>query len=177
MGRILKRSKSFVLGVCDCGCGNTVNIKTASCRLQRFAYCHNMIFLHKMGSESSHYKTGKFNDTRGYILTLQRDHHFANNDGYVYQHRLVWEQEHSASLLSWADIHHKDGNRHNNVWYNLTGMMKAQHTHIHSKKDMSNRLCIICNQKTYVTIQGYERWFRHPITKQEWVCRQCYRKI
>jgi len=46
------------------------------------------------------------------------------------------------------------------------------------KKIRSNRICLECGcSETYVTKQGYPVWFKHPISKEEWVCSRCFQKI
>jgi len=106
------------------------------------------------------------------------------NNGYLCNtnkkliHRVVWEEHHNACLLKWADVHHKNGIRDDNVWYNLEAMMKSRHSREYSGKkiDMTNRFCFICNGKTRID-RGYEVWFKNPLKKQELICRKCYRKI
>lgn len=88
-------------------------------------------------------------------------------------HRLIYEFYHKCSLLSWAVIHHIDGDKHNNWIWNLKAIYsQAKHMSLHFKKDMSNRMCHICNSnKTYTTKKGYEYW---RIYNKQLTCYKCY---
>ena len=59
---------------------------------------------------------------KGYWLILRRDHRFANSQGYVREHRIIVEDQWNCCLLPWADVHHRDGDKQNNAWYNLWPM-------------------------------------------------------
>ncbi len=85
------------------------------------------------GVDNSHWKGGRIKNVEGYILIHKPNHHYAVYDGYVREHRLVWEEHRNAILLPWAHVHHKDGNKQNNVWYNLQAMTNSQHTSFHRR--------------------------------------------
>lgn len=55
-------------------------------------------------------------------LTLDR--------GYIEEHRIVYEESRKCCLLPKTVIHHIDGKRANNVWYNLQPLNHAQHSAI-----------------------------------------------
>ncbi len=56
----------------------------------------------------------------GYVLRVAPDGHpHARQDGSILEHRLVMEQALGRYLEEWEVVHHKDGNRQNNVWENL----------------------------------------------------------
>lgn len=78
-------------------------------------------------------KTVRKDYIRGYINIYQPEHPRADHDGYVYEHRLVWEDAHNAMLLAWADVHHKNGDTSDNRIQNLEAMTKGQHTTHHRK--------------------------------------------
>jgi len=69
--------------------------------------------------------TGRF---RRHGRVYKPNHHFADYAGYVQEHRLVVEEQWNCCLLPWADVHHRDEDIQNNVWYNLWPMMRAQHS-------------------------------------------------
>ena len=135
MERILKESKSFMLGVCACGCSVTIPVRTREGLIRRFGYQHNMKFLHKYGQESSRWKNGTTRMKKGYVIDSKKN----------YIHRLVWEEHNKASLLKWADVHHINGKRDDNVWYNLQAMIKSKHSRDYSgmKKNMKDRFCFV----------------------------------
>ena len=80
------------------------------------------------GVDNSNWKGGRIKHLE-YILTFKPDHPFQ----YVREHALVWEEHHNAILLPWADVHHKDENKQNNVWYNLQAMTHGTHRRFHVK--------------------------------------------
>jgi hypothetical protein len=79
------------------------------------------------------WKGGKHYDSQGYVLILKKDHHFATKQGLVMEHRLVWEQFYQASLLPWANVHHKNGKRDDNRIENLEAMTTSNHKSMHAK--------------------------------------------
>jgi hypothetical protein len=164
---------------CACGCKELIFNKNKN-GILRFKRGHNRKGKQSpmkghFGEKHSSWKGGKFRDL-GYIYVNRRDHHFANKRGYVKEHRLVWEQYNKAMLLPWADVHHINEIRDDNRIENLRAMMKKQHGILHNpKKDMSNRNCFKCGSKTRKKNEkGCEHWFRHPITREEWLCYRCY---
>lgn len=48
-------------------------------------------------------------------------------------HRLIYEDHFKVSLMSWADIHHKDGNKLNNSIDNLELILHSEHSKMHHK--------------------------------------------
>jgi len=70
---------------------------------------------------------------KGYWHIYKPHHPFAYADGYVREHRLVYEESRNCCLLPTANIHHIDGNRANNVWYNLILYSRGQHMSIEMK--------------------------------------------
>lgn len=98
---------------CACGCDELIWDRDKEGRTKYYAYKHR------------HYKGGK-TKMNNYIYILI-------NSKYIGEHRLIWEQEHNACLLAWSDIHHKDHNSSNNVWYNLQAMTASQHQSVTHK--------------------------------------------
>lgn len=95
----------------------------------------------------------------------------------VLEHRLVWQINHpNECLLKSAIIHHVNGDILDNRIENLEPMSRSGHTYNHNKKDMSNRLCLICKQNTtpyeYKT-KTYYRWIHY---KKGFICTKCYMK-
>lgn len=152
MERVLRRSKSFRLGYCTCGKEIAIRNKS-KCTLIRFAHGHG-----------SHNKSGRVFDGHGYILRWKAG-------DYIREHRLVWEEHHNACLLSWSDVHHIDGNKRNNVWYNLKAMTKSNHTTEHQTKDMTHRFCSVCKSNTtYTDKHGWRQWYGD---ENKWICSRC----
>jgi hypothetical protein len=113
---------------CRCGCGSEIPFRSKSRgELMRFKHGHNRPF-GKL-SDNPSWKGGIRKHSGGYIRIYKPDHHYAV-DGYVREHRLVWEEYNNAILLPWADVHHKDKNTSNNKIENLEAMMNYQHMSI-----------------------------------------------
>lgn len=113
---------------CKCGCGEQ--------RLEydRWGDKHQFIAGHQnKGSTNGQWKGG-IKKTHGYIKIKIPSHHFADTNGYVFQHRLVWELHNKASLLPWGDIHHLNDTRDDNRIENLEAMMDWQHSAIEWEK-------------------------------------------
>lgn len=137
--------------------------------------------LKRKGSKHPNWKGGKFVRVRGYIASHQPNHHFADSKGYVMEHRLVWEEYYKACLLSWVDIHHKNGITNDNRIENLEAMMHGKHTTLTNKgvrhgprSDVANRLCYQCNRPTYYDKKkGYFMWYKD--LDGNYICRKCSR--
>ena len=134
--------------------------------MARFLWGHNGKNRHKP------YKI----DKNGYILKYSPDHHFAV-DGYVRQHRLVYEEYHKCCLLSFVVVHHKDGNRQNNDIKNLEPMTREKHNNHHHKKDVSSRICLFCgkNKTTTSKLKPHHtpvyKWYHY---EDGFLCKRCY---
>lgn len=129
----------------------------------------------KTGFKNPNWKGGKIIDGKGYILILKPDHPFANYYGYVFEHRLVYEEYYNCLLLPYTLIHHIDGNIKNNSIQNLQPCYRGEHNRLEKTKDMSNRSCFLCNSKTtYIDKRYYAHWFKY---KNTLICKYCYSKI
>jgi hypothetical protein len=132
------------------------------------------------GSKHPCWKGGRI-IINGYIAIWKLDHPFASLKGYVYEHRLIYEQYYNCCLLPWIVIHHIDGNIQNNKIENLRPMLRGQHSLIHnignknSKKDLSNRFCLLCKSKTTLIYKyGYFVWVKY---EDGFICNKCRMKV
>jgi hypothetical protein len=100
--------------LCACGCGNTLLKYDKRGRPRKFLNPHR-----DSGPTHSCWKGGTYKTYQGYIMEWKPDHPFANNDGYVYQHRLVLEQKLGRYLTEEEQTHHINGNREDNRPDNL----------------------------------------------------------
>ena len=126
MNEVIFVGKRFTLGICRCGCQQTIKLKMTNCKLQKFVKGH-----HAFGENNSDWKGGRRVHVEGYIEIYSPNHPKRDARNIVREHRLVWEQEHDAMLLPWAHVHHKDHDIKNNVWYNLQAMTNSQHQKLH----------------------------------------------
>lgn len=82
----------------------------------------------RFGSEASNWKGGRHvANQSGYIQVYCPDHPRASKAGYMMEHRLVAEQHLGRYLRSDEIVHHKDGNRANNDWANLSVATRSKH--------------------------------------------------
>ena len=109
----------------------------------------------------------------GYIHIYKPDHHHCNKLGYVPEHRLSYEEYHNCCLLSWVDIHHKDGNRSNNIWYNLIPYTRGAHMRLENSKDYSDYHCHRCGRvSTYIIKKtGKPHWY---YLNDKSICSKCF---
>ncbi len=167
------RDKNWLNG-CGCGqCNKIIFLRNKRGREIRFAEGHNIIFLHNRGETSSHWKGGRCK-CNGYWYLKIPGYVSSNTNGYVREHVYFYQEYHKCCMLDWGDVHHTDGNKDNNMPWNLQGMMKAEHTKLHQKKDVSGRVCLLCNSKeTYVDRNGYKCWLRF---NDGFICYKCNAK-
>ena len=106
----------------------------------------------------------------GYRFIYRPNHLHANSNGYVREHRLVYEESRSCCLLQWVDVHHIDENKLNNIWYNLKPISKSKHRRHHQLIYSLNHKCIICgNNETFIKKNGTRFWVHG-------MCRKCNNK-
>jgi len=113
-------------------------------------------------------------DRHGYISIYKPDHPTSKKDGYIMEHRLIWELYNNAMLLPWANVHHKNEIKSDNRIENLEAMTNGVHTKIHSKKDMSDRKCLMCYNKNTHSAYGWPQWYKH---ENGFICHKCYRRL
>ena len=103
----------------------------------------------RVGDKNPRWKGGKYQTPTGYVLILYRkEHPFKNNQGYIYEHRLVMEQwlrknepNHPALIeidgikylrRNWIP-HHVNEIRNDNRLENLKVMTLSEHVIFHNK--------------------------------------------
>jgi hypothetical protein len=109
--------------LCECNCGREV---------KGWNYKSKQPIRFIVGHQSTK-PDGRKLILSGYIAVKCSNHHFANKQGYVLEHRLVYEQYHKCSLLPWADIHHVNGKKDDNRIENLQPYTHGQHISLEKK--------------------------------------------
>jgi hypothetical protein len=120
---------------CACGCGTKIYDINSYGRPRRYIHGHN-----NRGGRCSSWNEGR-TKKNGYWIIKKPDHPQANNQGYIMEHRLVYEDSRNCCILPWAIIHHRDGNRANNVWYNLMLVVRSEHSKIHHPRKDLGAIC------------------------------------
>lgn len=85
------------------------------------------------GADHWSWRGGKHEDGRGYIRLRMPGHPNANKNGYVLEHRYVAAEQLGRPLASTEEVHHIDGNKHNNKPDNLIVVPKGEHQKLHAR--------------------------------------------
>jgi hypothetical protein len=116
---------------CLCGCNELILSKDKNGR----------IYYKKGHMPKSIYNSiwnGGIRKKGNYFTVYRPNHRFADNEGYVLYHRIVYESFHKCCLLQWTDVHHLDHNTRNNFPSNLKAITRNQHMSIHVKHNWNN---------------------------------------
>ena len=81
------------------------------------------------GANHPNWKGGRIVDSQGYIL-IHSPFHPQQINGYVYEHRLVYEAVHGSVPKSHV-VHHKNGDKQDNRPENLEAMPQSDHMKLH----------------------------------------------
>lgn len=75
----------------------------------------------------------------GYVYILNPEHPNCPKDGYMLEHRLVWEQTHGKLLDRTMHVHHINGIRDDNRPENLVALTRSEHRRLHrAEQDMTD---------------------------------------
>lgn len=125
-------------GLCECGCGRATAIAKSS-KPEAGIYAgfpRRYIVGHaprgRKGERAPRWKGGRYRNKRGYWLLFMPGHHLAMKNGYVLEHRLVWETANGRRLRIDEDVHHKDRDRGNNAPENLEAIQIREHYRLHA---------------------------------------------
>lgn len=185
-----KKYKPFVLIPCACGCGELINKFDKRGRIVKFKK-------HHQNRRENHYnwKNGIAIDGFGYERELRPNHPYADSNGRVKRHRLVYEEYYNVCLLPWIDIDHINGIKNDNRIENLRPLSKSEHMRLHHlgskfgicnrgrkrpfkskpKKNMDGRACFNCLLSyTYKRIGGNFEW--RPYLHM-FLCKRCYNNM
>ena len=157
---------------CGCGCGKTRRKYDKQNIIRQYIPGHNITY--KKGEKHPRWTGGKVKETSGYVYIWNPSHPFADYKGRVREHRLVMEQHLGRYLKPSEVVHHKNGIRDDNKIENLEVYSShPKHMQKHTK-DMSNRVCAICDRnKTFVSKKGNHVWYKH---NNGFMCARCYNR-
>lgn len=177
--KILKVFPTFRLGICRCGCKEQIPIRSDKGFLRQFVHHHNSRL------QGNPNWGGGFRITQsGYKMNKAPDHPYSTKDGYVMEHRLVYE-EHLTELNGIKtylhpsiEIHHINKQKQDNRIENLQLLTKSEHTKLHHDEIdyYSGRICSRCkSDKTSLAKNKGNKpiWLKMD---DKMFCRNCYRK-
>ena len=170
---------------CECGdptCDVMIPVINTRGKPAKIARGHNF-----RGKNNPWWRGGEFIDFKGYHrVRTPDDHPTRSYNKVIGKHRLVMEAYLERYLRPDEHVHHKDNNKLNNDISNLEIVNRSEHSKITVKTnprtqkiDMSDRICMVCkSDKTNPSSRnGQPHWLKHPITKEKWVCKKCYKRI
>lgn len=142
--------KSFLTAktiLCKCGCKTEMKEYDQHGRKHYYINGHHPKNISKLipfqkGENHVQWKGGRTKHTNGYILVYKPDHPFAHK-GYVYEHRIVYEEHYNCCVLSWIDVHHINGNKTDNRIENLITITRSEHTSQHMIQRHSRSSCAV----------------------------------
>mgnify|MGYP001589666611 FL=1 len=91
----------------------------------------NKIGEHWKKEKNPRWNCGKTINSQGYLLVKAPSHPFAENRGYVREHRIVMEKHIGRFLDPSEDIHHINGIKIDNRIENLQIISRKDHTSLH----------------------------------------------
>ena len=93
------------------------------------------------GSLNANWRGGRSIASNGYVLIrVGTGHHLADVRGYAYEHRVVAENSLGRRLVDGEEVHHKDGNKTNNIPENLEVVTRQEHFVEHRSDRNRDRL-------------------------------------
>lgn len=102
-------------------CGNPIskwNKRCAKCNYKS-PERNKKISDSRIGSNNPNWRGGKYKDASGYIRIKNKEHHLADCNGYIREHRLIAEQKYGRKIRNDEVVHHLNGIRDDNRPENL----------------------------------------------------------
>jgi predicted phosphodiesterase len=93
------------------------------------------------GANNPFWKGGRSIASNGYVLLrVGLNHPLADVRGYAYEHRLIAEQKIGRALIAGEVVHHRDGNKRNNIPENLEVVNGNAEHYVRHRKYQGRRL-------------------------------------
>ncbi len=105
-------------------CGKLIGFKSIRC-----GSCAQSIRIRPHGDKNPLWKGGRYH-TCGYVIAYSPSHQRANENGYVYEHILIWEKWNNKFLPKGWVIHHLNGIKDDNRITNLQALPNKKHSFI-----------------------------------------------
>lgn len=124
--------------LCLCGCGQKTpiaklsNKRRGQVKDRPIKYVHGHHRRGRTGQNAPGWKGGRISDGRGYVKILIPDHPEADRDGYVREHRYVWEIANARRLNPGEVVHHINGIKNDNRIENLVMLTRGEHQREHN---------------------------------------------
>ncbi len=83
------------------------------------------------GREHPSWKGGRFSTKDGYVLLHKPGYPSSQRDGYIPEHRYVYEQSRGVTLPKGVIVHHINGIKSDNRPENLIATTRSQHQLVH----------------------------------------------
>lgn len=113
-----------------------------------------------------------------YLYAVVPEHPRATSNGYVLEHRVLMENKLNRLLETNEEVHHIDGDRHNNTIENLEVVSRGEHQRLHMKlrfpkgRTMIAMVCDGCG-----TTFEREKRNSHPEAEKHFCKQECYWKF
>lgn len=180
--KIIKKYEPFVLGFCACGCGEDIEIRGSRNGLKRYKHGHAGKGKHYTKNIIHKNRKGWYINEQGYKILFIPEYPNTDKQGRIREHRYVMEKYLGRYLTADEHIHHINRDKLDNRIENLQIISNSQHISNHmkgnqyGKKDMSGRVCSLCNSdKTRINKNGTPEWRLDE--DGNWLCKNCYGKI
>lgn len=125
--------------VCECGCGGAIRIiaEHHTRGVPRFINGHATRVHNPMRGRRLHrnpnYRGGRFIDQHGYVVVLN-PRRTTHRDRYIYEHRLVMEEDLGRPLSRDEHVHHRNGVKTDNRIENLQLTSVSEHARLHDNE-------------------------------------------
>ena len=113
-----KNKSSHYYWLCICDCGNYANIRGDHLRNGHSRSCGCLNTGFQMREKNPNWKGGR-RKVHNYIALLKPHHPYADDMGYILEHRFFMEKKLGRYLRPEEVVHHVDGNPENNTPENL----------------------------------------------------------
>jgi hypothetical protein len=124
-------------GLCQCECGSTTGIADRTSVDKGWVIGQPKRYINghgargRTGDAAPRWQGGRWLHKSGYIYRSAPNHPQANRDGYVYEHRLVMEEQIGRFLEPYERVHHINGVKTDNRPENLVVTTQSAHVRHH----------------------------------------------